>query len=241
MRITYRELAVRTIAGWVGIHEEGGNNAGAFVEMVQRADGLAGEHYAWCQSLQNAAHRIATGGEIVRRNGRLDIQGGMMLAQGTASVGFFVDYARRLGWVVTRPLRGDRVAFQFTSDNWPDHVGIIERVLRLGPVLILQTLEGNTSPEAGGSQDDGDGVYRRRRVVRASRVIFVRVPGEREVIVPPPPVKPAIPKGGEWWWAWADWHRRGRKGTRPSEAPRRIPVWAWRRLVAWNLRHPVKK
>ena len=35
-----------------------------------------------------------------------------------------------------------------------------------------------------------------------------------------------------WFWAWAQWRLRGRKGRRPAAAPRAIPAWAWRRLEA---------
>ncbi len=35
-----------------------------------------------------------------------------------------------------------------------------------------------------------------------------------------------------WYWQWALWRMRGRKGSRPASAPRIIPLWAWRRLRA---------
>lgn len=55
-----------------------------------------------------------------------------------------------------------------------------------------------------------------------------------------------VPDGGPkptpaWWWRWADWRRRGRKGKRPAGAPKRIPRWAWRRLVEFNRKHPIRK
>ena len=50
-----------------------------------------------------------------------------------------------------------------------DHVGIIERVVTFGPICTLQTIEGNTSEHG-----KRDGVYRRRRVVRRSSVVFLR-------------------------------------------------------------------
>lgn len=37
----------------------------------------------------------------------------------------------------------------------------------------------------------------------------------------------------KWWWAWASWWLQGRKGPRP-DAPRLIPLWAWRRLIAFK-------
>jgi len=172
-----RQKAFEVLTGFLGKHEEGGNNRGAFVGMVQRADGLTGEGYAWCQALQNACWRLATGGTIKRIGGRDEIVGGKMLAGGTASVGQFVAYARTRGWVVDRPLKWDHVAYLFDTDAWADHVGQIEKVLKLGPVLVIRTIEGNTSADSGGSQADGDGVYRKTRTVRASRVVFIRVPG----------------------------------------------------------------
>lgn len=35
-----------------------------------------------------------------------------------------------------------------------------------------------------------------------------------------------------WFWAWARWRLQGLEGTRPKDAPRIIPLWAWRRLRA---------
>lgn len=157
----------------VGVHEEGSNNLGKRVREYQRADTLPGEGYAWCQSLQNWAWVKATG---------------KLLANGTASVGFFVAHARARGWIVSRPFRGDHVAFHFNSDSWPDHVGMIEKVLGLGRWMYLQTIEGNTGP-FGAVSDPGtgrDGVYRKRRFVRRDKVIFVRVPGR----VPDPKRRP---------------------------------------------------
>lgn len=166
--MTKREAALREFIKLIGTTEVGGNNRGPVVDKIESADSLPGIGYAWCQSAVNYAWKLATGD---------------MLAGGTASVGLFVSWAKSKGYVVTRPYRGDHVAYQFDSDNWPDHVGMVEKVLQLGPTFILQTIEGNTSSGEAGSQDDGDGIYRRRRIVRASRVVFVRVPGDM-----PPPV-----------------------------------------------------
>jgi hypothetical protein len=95
-----------------------------------------------------------------------------------ASVGFEEAYYRSQKALVKDPARGDLVNYQFDGDNWPDHVGHVERVLRTGfNTIYLQTIEGNTSPGTGGSQDDGGGVYRRRRLVRRDKVTFARVAG----------------------------------------------------------------
>lgn len=156
-----RIRALEIARGEIGVQERGGPNRGPRVDQYQEADSLPGVGYAWCAAFVQWCFK----------------QAGRQLENGTASVGFLLSWAREKGWVVSRPFKGDLVCFQFTSDNWPDHVGFVERVLGLGPVLTLQTIEGNTSPTDAGSQDEGDGVYRKRRVVRASRVAFIRVPG----------------------------------------------------------------
>ena len=64
---------------------------------------------------------------------------------------------------------GDVLVFDW---NWntaaTNHVGILEKKLSSGN---FQTIEGNTSPGASGSQGNGGGVY--RRVRRASQVRYV--------------------------------------------------------------------
>lgn len=160
------------------VREQGGNNRGAIVEMIQRADGPAGERYAWCQSLQNASWRLATGAKIVRPvvSKQSEIRGGTMLLGGSASVGIIAERARQLRLTVQRPFRGDHFAMQLTDDEWPDHTGQIVRVLAIVPKAgyLCQTVEGNTGD---GSVADGDGVFRRVRFLRSSRTIFYRVPG----------------------------------------------------------------
>ena len=68
---------------------------------------------------------------------------------GGASVGFFEGWAREHGYELVRPRRGDIVCFEWAQDNWPDHVGIVERVLTLlfkdGRFTgLLRTVEGNS-------------------------------------------------------------------------------------------------
>lgn len=55
---------------------------------------------------------------------------------------------------------GDVVFFDWEGKGIADHVGIVESV----GAGFLNTIEGNTSPEgANGSQQNGGGVYRRKR------------------------------------------------------------------------------
>lgn len=161
LRIKALEIAL-TQAGKV--FEQGGNNRGPKVEEYQAADDLPGGGYAWCASFVQWCFA----------------QAGKPLENRTASVGLLLSWAKSKGYTVTRPLKGDLVCFHFDSDRWPDHIGFVEKVLKLGPVFTLRTVEGNTSA-SGAVSDPGtgkDGVYNKIRVVRASSVEFIRIPGE---------------------------------------------------------------
>jgi hypothetical protein len=147
----------------LGIHEMGGNNHGPWVKKFLACVGLP-EGYAWCDAFQSFEIEGAAGH-------KLPIE--------SASVEQTYATAKKLGWVVSKPARGDLVCYDFDGDRrFNDHIGLVVRVLALGPMLTLQTVEGNTSSGVAGSQGDGDGVFLRRRVVSAGSVAFVRIPGE---------------------------------------------------------------
>lgn len=161
--IRLRALEIALAEAKRGVHEVGGNNRGPRIRMYLRNVGL-GEGYAWCDAFVSWCLHVAAGRHIPVES---------------AGVGVTYTRARTLRWLVTRPFRGDLVLFDFDSDSQKDdHIGFVERVLRIrGPFWILRTVEGNTSSGTAGSQDDGAGVYRRFRLVRKSKVAFVRVPG----------------------------------------------------------------
>jgi hypothetical protein len=163
--LTYRELALREAITELGVHERGFNNRGPQVDGYQRegAAYVGWVGFPWCaafvwRNFSRAGYAIS---QIKNR----------------ASVGYAEAWARNKGYLESKPARGDVFSIKFDADGWPDHTGHVERVLKLGPVLYLQTIEGNTSAGDGGSQDDGGGVYRRRRVWLSNKVTFTRVPG----------------------------------------------------------------
>lgn len=212
MAVTKREAALRELQKLVGVHEEGRNNHGHLVDIIEHADTLPGDGYSWCQSTQNYAW--------LKANGEL-------LAGGTASVYFFVSWAaiskrRALINPLGGPRRGDHVTFAFHGGGPYDHVGQIERVLRVGPVMYLVTIEGNTGA-TGSVSDPGtgrDGIYRKRRVVRRSSIDIVRVLGNC------PHPERYEPKRDRW----LRWVLGGRKGKRPN-VPWRIPAAWWKALA----------
>src|SRR3954465_2357531 len=158
-KLVQNELAATKL----GIREVGANNHGPWVKKFLAAVGLP-EGYAWCDAFQSFEMEQAAGH-------RLPIE--------SASVGQTYATGKQLGWGVTKPARGDLVCYDFDGDGqYDDHIGLVVKVVGLGPMLTLQTVEGNTSSGVAGSQGDGDGVFLRQRVVAAKSVAFVRIPGD---------------------------------------------------------------
>lgn len=89
-------------------------------------------------------------------------QAGVKLPLRTASCGDLMRAAQAAGsWVVSNFQPGDVVIFDFSGKrSTTQHCGIVEAVL---PDFGVQSIEGNTSSGDYGSQDNGGGVFRRRR------------------------------------------------------------------------------
>ncbi|GAA4116637.1 hypothetical protein GCM10022415_13760 [Knoellia locipacati] len=91
--------------------------------------------------------------------------------------------ARAAGQWHTTPKVGDWVVMGKTKSS---HIGIVEKVTRQGALgskdLVITTIEGNTSPSNVGSQNNGDGVYRKKRTGKFVRGFF------RPNYAPSPPV-----------------------------------------------------
>lgn len=72
--------------------------------------------------------------------------------------------AKAAGQWHTTPQAGD---WAILGENRYSHIGVVEKVIRSGKAgtttLIIQTIEGNTSPTSSGSQNNGGGVYRKKR------------------------------------------------------------------------------
>lgn len=92
---------------------------------------------------------------VLRQNGMIPPGGDF------AYVPSGINAARSQGRLVSirsaRP--GDLVCYDWDHDGESDHVGIVE----LNRGSYIQTIEGNTSSGASGSQGNGGGVYRRTR------------------------------------------------------------------------------
>lgn len=148
-----RLAALEWERGKIGVHEQPlGSNRGPLIDQWNRAaNGLVGE--PWCMSFQHAAFA----------------QAGVTLG-GWAGVENFLRWGQAHGYEVTRPFRGDLVCWDWEGNRWYDHVGIVDRVLSVGPgqrpPYLLRTIEGNTEPGV---------VAIRKRIGFTPR--FIRVPG----------------------------------------------------------------
>lgn len=153
---------------YVGVKEEpAGSNlgpqSGRFAHIIEKwqrwANGLTG--YPWCSAFVCGVVREASG--LIVPDPR------------RASVGFLEAWAKSVGLLVLRPYRGDLVCYRFDADNWPDHIGFVDKVLAVrwnGALFAgwIRTIEGNTS---AGNNANGGQVQVRYRWCR--RVTFIRL------------------------------------------------------------------
>lgn len=145
-RLTGGAAAARWALQQVGRHEDAGRpNRGAWVDGLQKLFGVQGVAWCGCFALRAAWHggaKLDDGGIYtpnIYNGAKRGING----------------YAKLVSYSEAEP--GDLVLFKWPgiSDDVCDHVGVY--------VGGGRTVEGNTSPGNGGSQNNGGGVYLRSR------------------------------------------------------------------------------
>ena len=99
---------------------------------------------------------------VLDMNGQIDAIGGFSY---NTDITLGRNRNRLVGLDNARP--GDIVIFNWDGGG-TDHVGFVEKNLGNG---VLQTIEGNTSSGAAGSQSAGNGVWRRRRSSSIAAII----------------------------------------------------------------------
>lgn len=142
---TVAQRIVRACEAQVGVVEHpAGSNRGEQVEAFQHVTTVPGTGWPWCQAFARWVWDQAG----VQRGGYRG-----------AYVPDALRWARAAGRYSREPVVGAWVFLDFTGDGVPDHVGVVVRVVDVG----VETIEGNTSPDSGGSQANGGGVFRRVR------------------------------------------------------------------------------
>lgn len=154
--------AVQDALANVGVHEQGGNNQGQYVEVYQRSVGLKPGD-PWCAAF--ASYRI--------RTAAVELQLTTTVPKNFPASGYCPDYkewAINNGvWIpcnVTLHMQdivnlGDLCLFYFPAKQRVAHIGFVVDVNDWG----CHTVEGNTGPEAGEEvvNREGDGVYKKTR------------------------------------------------------------------------------
>jgi hypothetical protein len=150
---------------YVGTVEEGGHNRGEAVERFQRAVGIP-PGSPWCAAFAGYVLDAAE-----RRSGR-SVRPAVRSGVASEYIGgparpFESVQAREVLRGVAHPPVGSLVVWR-RGDTWRGHIGFVDRSKAAqggwrGP--CGDTIEGNTSAGAGGSQSDGGGVWQRRRCI----------------------------------------------------------------------------
>lgn len=146
--VTLAVKAHRVAEGLLGTMEVGGNNRGARVSAIIRANGGVGPE-AWCGDFVAYCYRLAGSTRVQRMWASVAALRGLLGIRATSS-----------------PTMGDLVRFTF------DHVGMFEawcdaqgRTVPKAEATHVRTIEGNTgaSGAVSDSATGGDGVYRKIR------------------------------------------------------------------------------
>lgn len=170
-RLVGKPVRVKALAQarlYLGVKEHPSNsNRGPHIDRWEKwANGQTG--YPWCAA-------FACG--MVR-----EVAGLVVPEPRRASVGFLEQWAKEVGSLVkpgTKVRPGDLVCYRFDADNWPDHIGYVEKVLSQewrGQYFYgsVQTIEGNTS---AGNDANGGEVQRRFR--SDVRMTFIRLDAKK--------------------------------------------------------------
>ncbi len=145
--VNFMKELCREAERYVGVHEAGGNNRGEMVERFQKAvDGKA-QGEPWCAAFVQfciAEVEAAHGPTVVVAR----YEHCMTIWNRTSGVHRYKS-----------PKPGFLVIWNYEGTT-NGHIGIVTKVL---DELTIETIEGNTSPDAKTIEREGDGVYRKTR------------------------------------------------------------------------------
>ena len=142
------KMFILTMLVFDGIVEEGSDNNGHIVKLLQSTIGKA-ESEPWCMALiQSAIAYIETYG----------VESGVYPSEHCLTV-----YNQSLCKKPSIPRAGDIVVWQFKGTS-KGHAGVVLSVDKNG----MSTIEGNTGPSVKEIEREGDGVYKKRRSLQGS-------------------------------------------------------------------------
>ena len=135
-------------------YKEGKNNDNKFAKIAGHAN-----HQPWCATFIRACFIKGEEAKAI---------------PDTAYCPHLESWARANNRVVptTEAKRGDLVLFDFSRSGRAEHVGIVNINFSEKNPEYLHTIEGNTSAVASGSQDNGDGVSKKKRPISLIRLVI---------------------------------------------------------------------
>lgn len=168
---TMKERAAELAVKFVGVKEHPtGSNRGPDVTVTFEGKKVLGGIDRWCYG---AAKTLGYPWCAAFVCGMYADVGCPIPEPRRAGVEFLDQWASKLGFYVKSGIarRGDIVCYDWNDDHWDDHVGIVLRVISLGPFGVIKTVEGNTS--LGNDSNGGEVMIRTRRL--SGNVRFLRV------------------------------------------------------------------
>jgi hypothetical protein len=158
---TVREKALDGAIKWLGYTE---NPAGSNNTEFGRWYGMNSQ--PWCSIFATYCFEVEAGGSpTFERGSRYAYVPYVVSDAGQAKNGLTI---------TSKPQPGDLACYDWSWDGTFDHVELFSQWTSQDQGAF-ETIGGNTSPDDGGSQSNGGGVYRRQRNIRSASIVFVRV------------------------------------------------------------------
>lgn len=147
-------------------------------------------HNAWCAMFVSYCFNKSGAGKLIA-----GVQGPKGYASCSAATRY---WNKKKMWIpLAEAKAGDIVFFDWDLNGDPDHTGVVVKNDPKKKIMI--TYEGNTAPNAKGSQSNGDGVYRKERpykwiyaVVRPKWENIPAAPAATPAVATPAPAAEAV-------------------------------------------------
>jgi len=165
--VNFPSLAVKTAESYLYVREKGGANRGKEVDKFHNFAGLPYGN-PWCLMFINYIWHESSQPYLLNFPQHRGARVSRFLQHAiNRPYEYKVITSKSLVYGVNKLEAGDmpiwvKGANKTMLDNFNGHVGIVTKQLSS---TAFESIEGNTSSGAGGNQRDGDGVYRRVRII----------------------------------------------------------------------------
>jgi hypothetical protein len=154
-------LALNIMRGFVGLSEDSQNRVDELVayarEHTDWSPSVSGMGFSWCNYVVSLCHVVAETNLGRAVSGTWSGYTGMYVPATVQKLKYLAYHNQAEQVTFREAMPGDIVIYAFSGT--PDHIGLVDGKAS----YALPTVEGNTSSSNFGSQDNGDGVYRKKR------------------------------------------------------------------------------